>query len=571
MNGLTKFECTHYLLDQEGTLWFFYLSENQRIGYATNIQGDWSTHKYIDSQPIKGYSVTLDSKGIIRLIAYTTTRQLVYYEFLEGKWNSQVVDRIYSRYQDIPYYFILSSALGVHILYYINHSLSRSGETMAHYYLQGGKWNGGRVWKFVSDQMTVIHTPCIDNNNNLQLLFTQRWRNKDHLYHCIYDHASLSWMDPVHIHSSLSAHSYRIFAGSADDLHILWLSEGAEEYRIHHLLRPESVQDNSNPWQKLLIHETPHSIETPVMTEADDGLSCFWKEDRLIYRRISTDLGKTWSPPQSIRESMNCDATLLNFTYLDNGAPKSLSLWGQGYPELKLMGIKDEFLPGKTQAQDAPKAQLSPWDPDPERKDPLALTDIKRAITSIRRKNNSLGESIKELSAQVDRLNSLVYTLQEQMQINDRSLFNIHAQLKQLDFQIKQLQLRSRQVSTRVYDANEKRYKPLPITLDQDGKIQVENSLPQIDTDPDNDSRSAVDDLGLSEGGGAVESSENQPAANGDVPREEDTQFAGDSGIQDEDSPEINNSQGNNSDREIERITLGNTTILINPENQEDF
>ena len=58
MNGLTKFECTHYLLDQEGTLWFFYLSENQRIGYATNIQGDWSTHKYIDSQPIKGYSVT---------------------------------------------------------------------------------------------------------------------------------------------------------------------------------------------------------------------------------------------------------------------------------------------------------------------------------------------------------------------------------------------------------------------------------------------------------------------------------------------------------------------------------
>ena len=68
-----------------------------------------------------------------------------------------------------------------------------------------------------------------------------------------------------------------------------------------------------------------------------------------------------------------------------------------------------------------------------------------------------------------------------------------------------------------------------------------------------------------------MESSENQPAANGDVPREEDTQFAGDSGIQDEDSPEINNSQGNNSDREIERITLGNTTILINPENQEDF
>ena len=58
-------------------------------------------------QTYKGYSVTLDSKGIIRLIAYTTTRQLVYYEFLEGKWNSQVVDRIYSRYQDIPYYFIL--------------------------------------------------------------------------------------------------------------------------------------------------------------------------------------------------------------------------------------------------------------------------------------------------------------------------------------------------------------------------------------------------------------------------------------------------------------------------------
>ncbi len=54
MNGLTKFESAYYLMDQEGTLWFFYLSENQKIGYAINIQGEWSAHKYIDSQPIKG-------------------------------------------------------------------------------------------------------------------------------------------------------------------------------------------------------------------------------------------------------------------------------------------------------------------------------------------------------------------------------------------------------------------------------------------------------------------------------------------------------------------------------------
>jgi len=571
MNGLTKFESAYYLMDQEGTLWFFYLSENQKIGYAINIQGEWSAHKYIDSQPIKDYSVALDSKGIIRLVAYTATRQLVYYEFLEGKWNSQVIERIYSRYQDIPYFFIRSSALGVHILYYLNHSLSRSGETMVHYYLQGGKWNGGRVWKFVSDQMTVIHNSCVDHNNNLQLLFTQRWRNKDHLYHCVYDHASLSWMEPVHIHSTLSSHSYRLFAGSSGDLHILWSTETEGKYRIHHLLRPESVQDIPNTWQKSMIHETTHRIETPVMAEDADRLYCFWKEDRLIYEKSSSDLGKTWSSPQPVRESMDYDATLLNYIYLNNGVPNSLSLWGQGYPTIKLAGTKDEIYSGKAQTQDAPKARLYPWSTDQQQRDSLALADMEKGMASLRRRNTSLGESIKELSAQVDRLNSLVYTLQEQVQINDRSLFNIHAQLKQLDFQMKQLQLRSRQVSPRVYDTNENQHKPIPITLGQNGKIQVENIHSQSDDIINDDLKSSADDSETKESGKEGKTLEEQSEETGDVSKqEEDTQITSDSYIHDEDSSETNNSPEDKGEREIERITLGNTTILINPENPED-
>ena len=86
--------------------------------YTTNIQGDWSTHKYIDSQPIKGYSVTLDSKGIIRLIAYTTTRQLVYYEFLEGKWTASSRSDIFQ----IPGYPLLFySFLGLGSSYSLLH------------------------------------------------------------------------------------------------------------------------------------------------------------------------------------------------------------------------------------------------------------------------------------------------------------------------------------------------------------------------------------------------------------------------------------------------------------------
>ncbi|HZJ57105.1 MAG TPA: hypothetical protein VFD89_02580 [Clostridia bacterium] len=649
MDGIINFESTSFLQDREGTIWFFYLSDNQRIGYAVNIQGDWSAHEHIDSQPIKGYSATLDSKGIIRLIAYTATHQLIYYEFVGGKWNSQVIERIYSRYQDIPYYSIRSSVLGIHILYYINHSLSRSGETLIHYYLQDGRWNGGRLWKFVSDQMTMVRDLYIDSHNNLQLLFTQRWRQKHHLYHCVYDHATLSWMDPVNIHSAVSSYDYRLFVGSSDDPHILWHTEMEGNRHIHHLFKSGPPQDSPS-WQEALIHETPHSIDTPVLMEDDNGLYCIWKEDGLIYKRLSHDLGRTWSTPQVATDSMNYDASLLDFAYLDNGIPRSLSLWGQGYPAMRLAVADDKIVIDRVKMQDSPKPPQPSPDLDQGKRDSLAIADIKRTIASIRRKNSGLSEDIGNLSVQVDRLNALVYTLQEQIQINDRSLFNIHAQIKQLDFQIKQLQLRSRQVSPRVYSADDSRYRPLPITLDQDGKILVESQhLPadvsadveedegmepleenesklihKEDSNPLNNNQTYAESksspkvkppqTGDSTGGpkkdppmgGGNTPKETKPKVHGDGPvvsestgdsismedsiSTEDRKSMGDRkstkestspraivtveavvSPEDDDPPETDSHPEDKSNRDIERISLGNTTILINPENPEDF
>ncbi len=591
MDEFISLNRTYILQDQEDIRWCFYLTENKRIGYTTNKLGSWSAHKYIDSPPIKGYAATMDNKGIIRLVAYTTTRQLLYYEFINGNWNSQIIERIYSRFQDIPYYSIHSSAQDVHILYFIDHSLSRSGESMVHYHLHEGRWHGGRLWKFMSDQMTRLHGLCIDKDNKLHILFTQKSRQRFYLYYCSYDPTSLSWIEPIAIHSSPQLYNYRIFIDSAKNLHVLWTRAVDQKHQISHLIK--SASDAQGSWRESLIHESQHKIRSPIMLEGN-SLYCFWKEDKSIYKMHSKDLGITWSAPGLIRDSLDYETILLNLVYFEQNTPKSMQIWGQGYPDIKFAGLDEDFISYNKQISVDTSSQSPLSDYTTDQGKTRDWIDLERVLASIKRENKGLREGINNLFSQIDHLNSIIYSLQDQMQMNERNLFNINAQIKQLDFQIRQLQLRSRQISPRIYNVlgDHDSQKEQGDPANQRSLEDHGNQEDQRDQD-DN-----IDEIQELNGNGKIQNNCENKTSQGDIyenfmnkdksdyensdsneaqgevmdakeTREEDKEDdIQENGRDTESEVNINEDKG---EKDIQRISLGNTVILINPENPEDF
>ena len=578
MNDMINHKINYILQDEKGVIWYFYLSENKKIMYTTKIAEDWSTHEYINTQPIENFSVTIDNMGIIRLLGYTTTRHLIYFEFSDDKWKSQVIERIYSRFQDIPYFSILSSSTGVHILYYIDHSLSRSGELLVHYYLHKGKWYGGKLWKFMSDQMTKFQSLYVDNKDRLHMLFTQKWRQRFHLYHCIYDPAALSWIDPITIHSSSDDYSYEFSVDSQLNLHVLWARKVEQNYEIRHLSK--FTKDSSMEWKESVIHQSSHEIKAPLIIE-DHDLYCFWKEGKSLYRMYSKDLGQTWSAPELLKESLHYDAVLHNMIFLDKEKPKTVKVWGQGFPNIRIAGIN---LTTTSNHDNTAKRSLSSSNEKTEQREYIDWINMKRAIESLKQDNKRMREAINNLFSQIDHLNSIIYSLQDQMQINERSLFNINAQIKQLNFQIKQLHIRIRQASSRTYGFQQFHEQEKYINESEESKNieqEIHSEKTQIETyeeEPEEKKEiSEENKIQVNEDQNKVEIHEEQSSEPDKQNSQEETQVKKEDQKQEKAEGNIHDKadkvieQEEEEEKNTQRITLGNTVILINPENPDDL
>ncbi|NLI60418.1 MAG: hypothetical protein GX375_03190 [Clostridiales bacterium] len=560
MDDLIYHDINYILQEDKGIKWYFYLSDNKKIMYTNNRQGDWSTLESINSQPIKDFSATIDSLGVIRIVAYTTTRQLLYFEMIDGKWNNQVIERIYSRFQDIPYFFILASSSGVHILYYINHSLSRSGETLIHYYLYEGKWHGGRLWKFMSDQMTSFQSFFLDDKDRLHILFTQRWRQRFHLYHCRYDSLAFSWIEPTAIHSSSARHNYELHVDSTGNLHILWSRPMESQYQIRYLSKLSRGDDKY--WKESIIHESSHKIKTPLIVE-DHDLHCFWKEDKALYKMSSKDLGLSWSAPELLRESLDYDAVLLNITSWNKGRPKPIKMWGQEFPHISLAGIDLDSAGLQKPISKVSPIQLSAED-EIEEKEYVNWVDTKESIRSMKRENKRMREAINNLFSQIDHLNSIIFSLQDQMQLNERSLFNINAQIKQLSFQVKQLQLRSRQTKSKIYGIEQ--YVEAEQQEEKLDQLNEKQSPPEEEVQNISDVQNLDEHATIEEVQSLNEGQEGSHEINQNYEEDETEKEAQDL---EEDREGISEEEAENKD--THRISLGNTTILINPENPENL
>lgn len=512
------------LEDENENRWLFFLSSSKRIQYYKLGEEDKFQNNTVDSQPVRDFCATIDKNGTIRILAYTLTRQLLYYELINNRWERQVLERVYSRFQNISYISILSAANTIHILYYVESSLIKSAELLVHYYLQGGKWYGGPLWKFVSDEATTPQAAFVDPKDNIHIILTKQRKNGSHtLFHARFSSNSLSWAGPSLIHTFYGRCSqFQLFVNHDENIYIAWVEKTDDIYRIKYLYQIK--EDPNSTWHEAILYQSPQQISFPTFIQTDE-LSCLWQENKQLYQINSLDAGRSWSQPYTAIEDYQEQFNLLYFIgrSRDKLPSHSTSIWTQGYPDIKFVGLEQSM----SEKSHYPEQTLqSDYD--------SKLEKIKSSLDFV---NKELNKEIKRnktqivnLSSQMEQLYSALYELQEQFKLRERAIFTIQTELKRLRFDIQKIYQRVRPTpNVETVAASEPAVsQKLDEPKDEQANDTPKNEQVNEDNKPDN----------------------RDTAVQADV--------------------DVKQPQKSEETKEAEIITLGNTTILINPEDTDD-
>jgi len=336
---MESFERKSYVLEQAtGKRWRFNLNPQMQITYSYVKDGVWTTPDTIDRQKVNSFTVTVDSNDKIHILAHTASRQLIYFESAENGWKGSILEKIVSRFHNISYFDVFSTHKLIHILYYISNTLRKGTESMIHFTGDGNKWEGGKVFNFLSDDSISIFSGFVDSVDALHILHSGRVNKERRLYIRRFDPFSMSWTQSEHIHQN--PHRYKecylyIESGSSglSIYHIVWKEEQKQEdspssYAIMYMRREENSPSETGNNAAVKLYEGDAEPKYPVITIAKN-MQCQWFMNDTIYMSESPDNGNTWLSPQMFSQTRNEKAALFRFISLVHGnRPITKETWG---------------------------------------------------------------------------------------------------------------------------------------------------------------------------------------------------------------------------------------------------
>jgi len=431
-----------YLVEESlGKKWYFFLSDQQRIQYACNENGVWTEETPIDGQLVKTFSVTIDRNDKIYLLAYTLTKQLIYYEWDGSQWYQRLLYRITSRFENISRLLVLSTLSHIHLFYYIESSLKRAQESFVHAILEEGRWKSDVIMNFLTDQTVMPEMICSDYKGNLHCVYTKALRNRTQCYFIKYDNEHKIWTKPTLLFQrSGKCSGFNGFADPSNVLHMVWTEEIKEKYYLNYRRIDTEVLSFSG------THVCIREATTPMLypcIHSGNGYHCFWNQDGRSMASYADKTGLHWDKARDISDK-ELFPYIRIYKTLDSRTHTVLEL-GDGYPGFKwstsysiVEGQKSFESPdvdaksnNKSNKEEQGSKQLD------YQEEPSILEDIRL-----------LSEKIEKASSRMDDFYTALYQLQEYIRQKDKSFYQMDAQIRKLSFEIDQL--RTSRTSNRI-------------------------------------------------------------------------------------------------------------------------
>lgn len=391
-----------YLLESpSGLLWNIYIDEDMHLVYSKKQNNSWSSATLLDKFNMKNFSSTIDIEDKVHIVAYTTTKQLIYYQWNGNQWLYSIMTTLRSRFQDISFVKIVADENNVHILYHVESALYRNKDMVYHYYGDGFNWQGGRIFSFPSEDNISISNLYFYDKSSMYLYYSQKINGKTLVYRSDFDKTNSLWSDPISsFHIPLSLEKVQILLDERKHEHLIGVHDEGDMYTLYYMPRNE---------KQIIVSSQLKPFTFPLITTLDGEIYVTWNIDDKIFSSV---LDKEREEFKRLRETRRDDLSLIDHvTVQSDGISFLRRSWKNVFSQIDVDdGLKSYYYPESDE-----------------------IEILQKDITSIK-------NQIVNLETQLDDLYSLFHSLKDHIAQYEKSLYQIQISLKKQANEIAQLQ-----------------------------------------------------------------------------------------------------------------------------------
>lgn len=250
---------------------------------------------------IKIYSVFIDLKDIIHLVALMHTGELNYYKYIDEKWlkgtiaNFDLKSNIYNQIK----IFIINDRL--HLIYNYSNLINSNIWTIQHVIYD--KANGAKhnIIRYLSKKSPDPFLVDVDSIGMLHLFYKTDLSSISQVHHTFYNPYTNIWAPvPKQITSDdISNLNPYLFIDSSNNLHGLLLDELNDGYKLKYL-RMSSSGKEKYIWKEIPLPYISISNYPPIIFQEDNNLKLLYVSNNKIKYLFSTNHGITWSMESTI-------------------------------------------------------------------------------------------------------------------------------------------------------------------------------------------------------------------------------------------------------------------------------
>lgn len=413
-----------------GIQWYFTLSEQQIMEYSRRDKGSWSEPKQVATRPVKLFSATIDRNDKLCLVAYNTSKQLMYYEWDGQQWYQRQLYQISSRFENITRLELLNGSNCLHLFYYIENALKIAHESLIHSYLDDTGWHSNVLMNFLTDQSVTPQLIQNDAKGNLFCVYTRIIRNQTRCSFIYFENAKAAWSKPSTLFQKPGI--CRDFAGLADSsghLHMVWVEEAGSVYQLNYKKIEPAAVTGALPGTVCIFDGTV-PIYSPSLYIGKE-LHCFWVQEKKGMVSRSDSIGRTWEKPLLLFEGSLTAYRRVSVSL--DGMTRIRTEIGDGYPEfgwtLQILLSEDK--------SGLDKKEIQKQGADLQMEKPLQASSL--PIKELNARMDAIHKEIDTLNRQLDELHTAIYQLQDYIRQKDRSAFHVEAQIRKLSFELEQI------------------------------------------------------------------------------------------------------------------------------------
>lgn len=307
-----------YLLEgPSGKLWNVYIDENMHLVYSKEEEGSWSDPTPLDKLYIRDFSCTIDSNDKVHIVAYSTKRQLIYYQWNGEKWLYSIMDTLRSQSQDVSFAQVISHREHVHILYYLENSLYRNRNPFYHYYGDGFHWKGGRAFTFSPEENVYISNISCQDNDRISLYYSKIYNGKTTVNKTEFNSQSYIWSDPQPAFDlSIYLDTPRVYIDRNGQEHLIGTHIQGNTHTLYYIFHNGA---------QIPISSQSKPFGSPIMSFADNDIYVTWAADGKIFKSILNEKNNSFHMLREVH--MDSMSPVDHVTVGENGISYLESNW----------------------------------------------------------------------------------------------------------------------------------------------------------------------------------------------------------------------------------------------------